>query len=293
MSLTPASWTPLLTTRALGRAVSHYAHTLTSTNLVLKDMARQGAPHGSLCLCEKQTAGRGRMDRTWSSPEGQGVWLSVLLRPVMPAENAPVITFCCALAMAKAVQQVTGLDAQIKWPNDLVLGGKKLCGILLEMGFDAQEVRHRLTSDSDCAQSPSEALDGTCARGGPQGYYVVAGTGLNVRRGAYPPELAHQATSIEEHGGVPDRGAIVAAYLGALEDALAAVEQQGFAGIAEDFRRACITLGSQVNVIGTDMSFTGVAEDVDPAGALLVRTEDGLRRVLAGDVSVRGVMGYV
>ena len=82
------------------------------------------------------------------------MWLSVLLRPKMPAENAPVITFCCALAMAKAVRQVTGLDAQIKWPNDLVLGGKKLCGILLEMGFDTQ------------------------------GYYVVAGTGLNVRAGA-------------------------------------------------------------------------------------------------------------
>ena len=263
MSLSPAAWTPLLTTRALGRAVNHYEHTLTSTNLVLKDMAKQGAPHGSLCLCEKQTAGRGRMDRQWSSPEGQGVWLSVLLRPKMSAENAPVITFCCALAMTEAVRSVTGLDAQIKWPNDLVLRGKKLCGILLEMGFDAQ------------------------------GYYVVAGTGLNIRAGAYPPELAHQATSIEEHGAVPNRGAIVAKYLAALEDALAAVEQHGFAGIAEDFRRTCITLGSQVNVIGTEDSFTGVAEDVDVTGALLVRTEDGLRRVLAGDVSVRGVMGYV
>ena len=263
MSLTPAAWTPLLTTRALGRAVNHYEHTLTSTNLVLKDMAKQGAPHGSLCLCEKQTAGRGRMDRQWSSPEGQGVWLSVLLRPKMPAENAPVITFCCALAMAEAVRSVTGLDAQIKWPNDLVLRGKKLCGILLEMGFDAQ------------------------------GYYVVAGTGLNIRAGAYPPELAHQATSIEEHGAVPDRGAIVAKYLAALEDALTAVEQHGFAGIAEDFRRECITLGSPVQVIGTESVFTGTAEDIDEAGALLVRTEGELRRVLAGDVSVRGVMGYV
>ncbi len=264
MSLSPAHWTPLLTTRALGRAVNHYEHTLTSTNLVLKDMAKQGAPHGSLCLCEKQTAGRGRMDRSWSSPEGQGIWLSVLLRPSMKPEDAPLITFCCALAMAEAVREVTGLDARIKWPNDLVLGSKKLCGILLEMGFDAQ------------------------------GFWVVAGTGLNVRQGAYPPELAHQATSIEEHGAIPDRGAIVAAYLKALEDAVSAVEQGGFAAIKDDFRRACITLDSQVNVIGTDASFTGTAEDVDETGALLVRTEGGtLCRVLAGDVSVRGVMGYV
>ena len=263
MSLLPAHWTPLLQTRALGRAVNHYEHTLTSTNLVLKDMAKQGAPHGSLCLCECQTAGRGRMNRQWSSPEGQGVWLSVLLQPDMPAENAPLITFCCALAIAKAVRQVASLDAKIKWPNDLVLHGRKLCGILLEMGFDAQ------------------------------GYYVVAGTGLNVRRNAYPPELAERATSIEEWADVPDRGTIVAAYLAALEDALTAVEQHGFAGIAEDFRRECITLGSQVHVLGTDTDFTGVAEDIDETGALLVQAEGELRRVLAGDVSVRGVMGYV
>lgn len=263
MSLLPAHWTPLLQTRALGRAVSHYEHTLTSTNLVLKGMARQGAPHGSLCLCECQTAGRGRMDRTWSSPEGQGVWMSVLLRPALKPEDAPLITFACALAMAKAVREVTGLDARIKWPNDLVLHGKKLCGILLEIGFDAQ------------------------------GYYVVAGTGLNVCRGAYPSELAERATSIEEWAAVPDRGTIVSAYLKALEDALTAVEQQGFAGIAEYFRRECITLGSQVQVLATDSTFTGVAEDVDETGALLVRTESELRRVLAGDVSVRGVMGYV
>lgn len=263
MSLLPTHWTPLLTTRALGRTVSHYEHTLTSTNLVLKDMAKQGAPHGSLCLCECQTAGRGRMDRQWSSPEGQGVWLSVLLRPNIPAEHAPLITFCCALAMTKAVRQITGLEAQIKWPNDLVLKGRKLCGILLEMGFDAQ------------------------------GYYVVAGTGLNVRRGAYPPELADRAISIEEWTDVPDRGAVIAAYLAALEDAVSAIEQRGFAGLAEDFRRECITLGSQVQVLGTDSSFTGVAEDIDETGALLVRVDGELRRVLAGDVSVRGVMGYV
>ena len=264
MSLSPASWTPLLTTRALGRAVSRYEHKLTSTNAVLKDMAKAGAPHGSLCLCECQTAGRGRMDRQWSSPEGQGVWLSVLLRPGMPAGNAPVITFCCALAMARAVREVTALDAQIKWPNDLVLHGRKLCGILLELGFDAQ------------------------------GMYIVAGTGLNIRQGAYPPELAERATSIEEWAAVPDRGRIIAAYLNALEAALSAVEQQGFAGIAEDFRRECITLGSKVHVLGADESFTGTAEDIDDTGALLVRMDGGeLRRVLAGDVSVRGVMGYV
>ena len=261
--LSPAHWTPLLTTRTLGRAINHYEHTLTSTNAVLKDMAKQGAPHGSLCLCEMQTAGRGRMDRQWSSPEGQGIWLSVLLRPALRPEDAPLITFACALAMSAAVNEVTGLNTRIKWPNDLVLEGRKLCGILLEMGFDSQ------------------------------GMYIVAGTGLNICRGAYPPELADRAISVEECADQPDRGAIIAAYLRALEDALSAIERDGFAGIAADFRQACITLGSQVHVLGAEI-FTGTAEDVDATGALLIRTADGeLRRVLAGDVSVRGVMGYV
>ncbi len=259
--LSPALWP--LTTRALGRSINRFEHTLTSTNTVLKDMAKQGAPHGSVCLCEQQTAGRGRLDRQWASPEGQGVWMSVLLRPAMAPENAPLITFAVALAMAQAVREVTGLDAAIKWPNDLVLGGKKLCGILLEMGFSAE------------------------------GMYVIAGTGLNARKGAYPTELAHQATSIEEHAAVPDRGRLIAAYLAALEIALDRLEQGGLPAIAADYRAHSITLGSRVHVIGAE-DFVGVAEDIDGTGALLVRDETGtLHRVLAGDVSVRGVMGYV
>ena len=263
MSIHPSQWTPLLTTRALGRVLNHYDDTLTSTNLVLKDMARQGAPHGCVCLCEQQTAGRGRLNRSWVSPAGKGVWMSVLLRPALKPEDAPLITFCAALAMAQAVRRVTGLAAGVKWPNDLVLEGRKLCGILLEMGFDAQ------------------------------GMYIVCGTGLNVGRGAYTPDLADKAIAIEECTALPDRGAIIAAYLNALEEAVAAVEQQGFAGIAADYRRMSVTLGQEVRVIGAE-EFTGMAEDVDASGALLVRTREGeLRRVLAGDVSVRGMMGYV
>lgn len=263
MSILPAHWTPLLTTRALGRGVNHYEHTVTSTNTVLKELAKQGAPHGSLCLCECQTAGRGRMNRVWASPEGQGIWMSVLLRPALQAEDAPLITFACALAMAQAVREVTALDARIKWPNDLVLHGRKLCGILLEMGIDAK------------------------------GLYVVAGTGLNIRRGAYPAELADRATSLEEHAALPDRGAIIAAYLNALEEAVTAIEEEGLTGIAASYRARSVTLGSRVHVSGA-AELTGTAEDIDSSGALLVRTEDGtLHRVLAGDVSVRGVMGYV
>lgn len=263
-TLAAEGWRPLLNTRYMGRAEAQVLDEATSTNTLLKQMALAGAPSGSLCLCETQTAGKGRLGRSWHSPAGQGLWLSVLLRPRLRPEEAPLVTLCAAMSMAQAVRKVTGLDAQIKWPNDLVLSGKKLCGILLEIGFRGADID-----------------------------YIVVGTGLNVRKAAYPAELAHQATSIEDHMAPPPRRELLAHYLGALEANIARLEESGFAGIAGDYRAHSCTLGSAVRVSGS-VEFTGVAEDIDGSGALLVRDQAGeLRRVLAGDVSVRGVMGYV
>ena len=262
--LLPSAWQPLLTTRALGRAGNCVEREVSSTNTVLKELARKGTPSGAVCLCETQSAGRGRLDRTWSSPEGRGVWMSVLIRPQLTPERMPLVTFCAALAMAEAVRSLTGLDAGIKWPNDLVLDGRKVCGVLLEAGFDA-----------------SGAM------------FVIVGTGLNVRRGAYPPELADRAVSLEELCDPPSRSALIAVYLNALEAAVEAVEREGLAGIAAQYRQLSCTLGSQVQVLSPTEAFTGVALDINEGGALLVRTKNGaVRRVLAGDVSVRGMMGY-
>lgn len=263
--LQPAAWQPLLTTRRLGREGVIVEHTLTSTNTVLKELSRNGTLSGGICLCEKQTAGRGRLDRTWSSPEGCGVWMSVLMQPTLPPEQVPLITFCAALAMTKAVRDLTGQDVRIKWPNDIVLNGRKLCGILLEAVFNPE---------------------------GQMG--VVIGTGLNVRRGAYPPELADRAIALEEVCQPPQRHRLIAAYLNALEEAIAAIEQGRISGITKPYHDFSCTLGREVQVLSPAETFTGVALDVDETGALLVRTQTGeVRRVLAGDVSVRGMMGYV
>ena len=263
-SLAPALWQAELKNPRMKEGERRFLETVDSTNTEVKRMALTGAPHGSLCLAEQQTAGRGRLGRSWFSPAGCGLWVSVLLRPALKPAEAPLITFCTALAMQKAVLDESGLDVRIKWPNDLVCQGKKICGILLEVSADMDQVE-----------------------------YVVVGTGLNVRRGAYPPGLEGMASSLEELCGRKLlRRRILARYLDGLQDRLSALEQSGFEGIADDYRTACCTLNSRVSVRGSE-SFCGEALDIDESGALLIRDEDGReRRVFAGDVSVRGVMGY-
>lgn len=263
-SLDPALWTGSLSTSRLGRGENRYEKEVSSTNTVVKEMALAGAPDGSVCVAECQTAGKGRLGRAWSAPAGKGLWVSTLLRPNLPPEQAPLITLCAALAMREAVWRVTGLDAGIKWPNDLVYQGRKLCGILLELSADPDRVE-----------------------------YVVIGTGLNVREGAYPPELAQRAATLEEFAPPPLRRDLLTCYLAALETFVGQVERHGMAGILEAYTAHCVTLGREVQVSGA-AELTGVAETIDPTGALIVRTADGeAHRLLSGDVSVRGVMGYV
>ena len=265
-SLDPALWAGSLTTARLGRSENRYEQEVTSTNTVIKEMALAGAPDGSVCIAEAQSAGKGRLGRAWSAPAGQGLWVSTLLRPGIRPDRAPLITLCAAIAMARAVREAADIDVRIKWPNDLVCEGRKICGILLEISADPDRIE-----------------------------YVVVGTGLNMRAGAYPPELSDRAASVEElaAGAVPLRREVLARYLTALEALMDHLERQGFAGIEAEYRALSCTLGSQVQVSGA-VELTGTAEALDDTGALLVRTADGeLHRVLSGDVSVRGVMGYV
>ncbi len=262
-SLEPALWTSALTTRALGRGENRCLQEVDSTNTEAKRMAIAGAPHGSLCVSEMQTAGKGRLGRAWSAPEGKGLWVSVLLRPTLTPERAPLVTLCVAMAMARAVRETAGIDARIKWPNDLVHDGRKLCGILLEISADPDSIE-----------------------------YIVAGAGVNVREGAYPPDIAHKAAALEEFGPPPLRRTLLVHYLAALEEILDRLEREGFRGIAEEYQALSCTLGQRVRVSGA-VELTGVARAIDETGALLVEADGALHRVLSGDVSVRGVMGYV
>jgi BirA family biotin operon repressor/biotin-[acetyl-CoA-carboxylase] ligase len=265
-SLLPVFVKKGLLTKWAGQPPIIYSESMTSTNIVLKQAAESGAVHGTVALCEEQTAGRGRRGRNWVSPKGQGLWVSLLLRPMLPPGRAQLITFAAAIAMAEAVEKETGLDILIKWPNDLVLQGKKVCGILLELSGDVETIA-----------------------------YVVIGTGLNVGEKAYPPELSASAVSLQEVlGRKVERAPVLRSYLAAMEKHMDILSWEGLPGILQAYERKSCTLQRAVRVSGGGEEFLGTAAGWDENGALLVKLEDGtIRHVLAGDVSVRGVMGYV
>ncbi len=265
-TLEPAFVQLHLETAWAGQPPMLYEKSMTSTNTVLKQAAENGAAHGTVALCQAQTAGKGRRGRAWVSPEGQGLWVSLLIRPKLAPANAQLITFAAAIAMAEAVEKETGLSIGIKWPNDLVVNGKKICGILLELSGDVESIA-----------------------------YVVVGTGLNVGSKAYPPELSDRASSLEDALGYTiSRAAVLRSYLQTIEKYIGLLEAKGLAGIWEAYQSKSCTIGCTVKVEGNGENFQGIANGLDENGALLVKLEDGtIRRVLAGDVSVRGVMGYV
>ncbi len=233
-----------------------------STNREARRLAAQGAAHGTLVLADAQRAGRGRRGRGWISPAGEGIFMTLILRPEGAPARMAKLSLATALAAARAIGEETGLDARIKWPNDIVIGGRKVCGILLEM----------------------DAGDG-CVRS------VVAGVGINVHQTAFDPEIAQTASSLDLLSGRrQSREAIVRAFLTAFEAATAMEE----GAMMRDYCACSATIGQRVQVIGLTQTFTGTAEGVTDSGALLVTDERGERHeVLAADVSVRGVMGYV
>lgn len=251
-----------LQTQTLGRKVYHYKET-GSTNAQAKVEAERGAPDGSVFLAECQTAGRGRLGRCWASPAGEGIWMSLLLRPDAAPQAILPITLVTGLAVANALRQ-EGVDALIKWPNDIVAHGKKLCGILTEMSAEAEGIRH-----------------------------VVVGIGINVNTPQFPEELRGTATSLRlQSGREHSRKALVQRILMECETAFYTLLGQGFEPMREEYRALSATLGHQVQAINRTGIVVGLARDVTDSGDLIIETPDGLVTVTSGEVSVRGIYGY-
>lgn len=255
--LTSLELSPLLSTHDLGRTL-HFHESVRSTNEVAFQLALEGADHGEVVVADQQTAGKGRRGREWVSPPGLNLYFTAILRPDLPPPRAPELTLVAAVALAETLTEA-GAQAAIKWPNDVELGGRKVAGILTELSADADRI-----------------------------HFVTLGMGvnLNARPSDFPGELGNTATSLADARGqrVP-RALFTAALWTRLEEWLDLHAEAGFGAVRQRWKELSSTLGQEV-LVKTDRSeLRGVAEDLDGAGALLVRAPDGkLERVLAGDV---------
>lgn len=249
-----AAITEGLGSRRFGRRVSVHVQ-VGSTNDEAVDLAAQGAPEGTTVLAAEQTGGRGRRRRAWHSPAG-GLWMSVVLRPAFPVDRWPLIGFAAAVGAAQAIERIAGVRVEVKWPNDLMIGERKLGGILVEAREKA----------------------------------VIVGIGINanIARDTFPPDIARTATSLLAELAHPmDLDGLARAVLEQFErvyDLLSENPEEVLAG----WRERDLTRGRQVKLSGA-IELEGVAEDVDHTGALLVRTSAGVRRIMAGEVSIRTV----
>ena len=251
-------------TKWAGKTV-HFAKETDSTNLWIKRLAKEGASEGTLALAEFQSAGRGRLGRSWEVPEGTSVMMSILLRPKFEPQYAPTLTLVMGMAVAKAVKNL-GFDVSIKWPNDVVVSHKKICGILTEMGVRDGKID-----------------------------YAVIGVGINVNIREFPEEMADKATSLYlESGREFDRsqipGLVMEAFEEYYEKFAAACD---LSGLKEEYESILANYNQPVRVLAKE-PYEGVARGITDGGELLVEKTDGtIVAVSAGEVSVRGLYSYV
>ncbi len=244
--------------KIIGRDIRVFEET-TSTNDVIEKLARDGVPEGAVVFAESQTKGRGRLGRKWSSPTRKGLWFSILLRPKLTPQETTQLTVASATALRRAIKKVSGVTADIKWPNDLLIGGKKVVGILTEMSAEVDRVRH-----------------------------VILGIGVDVNQTDFPPELRAIATSLKAEAGEEiSRAELAVAILRELDFDYARICAGKFSAVADEWETGCGTIGKSVSVqMGTRL-IRGIAEALDDDGALLVRTEHGhLERIIGGDVTL-------
>lgn len=243
-----------------------YFPSIDSTNTKASQLAEEGYPTGTLVVAERQESGKGRRGRKWASPEGNGIFMTLILKPEINPNNASMLTLVAALAVSKAITKCTGRPAGIKWPNDIVMNGKKVCGILTEMSAQFDYVNH-----------------------------IVIGIGINVHNESFPEELSHMATSLylesKEHF---NRAALIEEILEQFEGYYAVyLKTEDLRGLVKEYDINLVNRNQQVKVLDPKEPFEGKAMGITPRGELIVDTWESRKLVYAGEVSVRGIYGYV
>jgi BirA family transcriptional regulator, biotin operon repressor / biotin---[acetyl-CoA-carboxylase] ligase len=247
-------------TRVIGRDIHIFQET-TSTNDVIEKLARDGVKEGAVVFAESQTKGRGRLGRRWMSPPKGGLWFSLLLRPQLRPQEATQLTVASATALRRAIELHTGLKAEIKWPNDILVRDRKVAGILTELSAELDRIKH-----------------------------IILGIGVNVNlnTGDFPPELRRVATSLKAEVGKPvSRPELAVAILRELDLDYARITAGQFAAVADEFELHCTTITHDVVIRTGERRLRGRAESLGEDGALLLRTDHGrLERVIGGDVTL-------
>ena len=255
-----------INTQWLGKKIV-YKETVDSTNAEVRRRAEEGEDNGLLVVADGQTLGKGRRGRNWESPKGTNLYFSMLLKPDFAPDKASMITLVAAYSVATVIRKTTGLDAKIKWPNDIVVGKKKVCGILTEMSMERDYIHH-----------------------------VVVGIGINVNEENYPIELEQMATSLKkEMGNLVLRANLLCDILSQFEkDYLTFLAAESLKPFVEEYNRMLVNKGALVKVLDPKGEFSGIAGGISEDGRLNVFKENGqIESVYAGEVSVRGMYGYV
>lgn len=247
-------------TKVVGRDIRVFEQT-TSTNDVVEKLARDGVKEGVVVFAESQTKGRGRLGRVWTSPTRKGLWFSILLRPDLRPQETTQLTVAAATALWRAIHEETGLAPEIKWPNDILIRGRKVVGILTELSAEVDRVKH-----------------------------VTLGVGVDVNLAAneFPVELRKIATSLRiESGELVSRADLATTILRELDRDYARVCAGKFSEVADEWEEHCSTIGQRVVISMGDRRLRGRAESLDDDGALRLRTEHGrLERIIGGDVTL-------